>query len=231
MKTLSNFRAVAAYLLVACFVLVLSCKKKELDPTTGFSAQIQQIVPQSMLDTLKKKGMTINQGTVPPKIDGIFLNSPNVLVSPYGPGDSYKVGYEFAECKYKFYEQSADNQSIKYDFKYLLTSTSGTGAGSFVSGNGNFFTVFSEVSAQKGSLVTYKTIEVISGELTSTGIKNFQSALILKSKTGDDNNTALIAVGLGRTFKDGDGLAEKMSSYRIGIEEGTTKNAKGQADN
>ncbi len=100
-----------------------------------------------------------------------------------------------------------------------------------MSGNGNFFTLFSETSNQIGSLVTYKAIEVISGEITSTGIKNFQIGFIIKSKTGDDNNTSVIAVGLGRIVKDGDGLAEKMSSYRVGMEEGTTKNFKSQADN
>ena len=210
-------------LTLGLLVFAMACSKKaQVDPAKGLSAQIQRIVPQSILDTLQKKGMVINQGTTPPKIEGIFLVSPNILVSPYGPKDTYKPGDEFAETKYKFYEQSADNQSVKFDYKYLLTAGSGTGVGSYVSGNGNFFTLFSETTGKQGSLVTYKSIDVISGEITSTGIKNIQTAFIIKSKTGDDSNVAIIAVGLGRILKDGDGVAEKVNSYRIGVSEGTT---------
>lgn len=202
-------------LILGLLIFAIACSKKEaVDPTKGFSEQIQKIVPQPILDSLQKKGLVINQGTVPPSLEGFFLCSPDVLVSPYGADDSYKVGKVIADYKYNIYGQSADKLTIKLDYKGIGISDVGTGKGSFVSGNGNFFTIFSETSGTNGSLITYKTVDVYSGEITSTGIKNFQYGFVITEKTGDPNNTVLIAVGKGRVYKDGDGLAEKVSSYR-----------------
>lgn len=213
------------------FILALACGKKEtVDPTKGFSEQIQKIVPQPILDSLQKKGLVINQGTVPPNIEGIFLCSPDVLVSPYGPEDGYKVGKVISDYKYKIYEQSADKLTIKLDYKGVSVSDNGTGKGSFVSGNGNLFTIFSESTGTSGSLVTYKTVDVYSGEITSTGIKNFQYGFVMTDKTGDANNVSLIAVGKGRVYKDGDGLAEKVSTYRKAAIENEITQTGGRAD-
>jgi hypothetical protein len=219
-------------LIFGLLVFAIGCGKKEtVDPTKGFSEQIQKIVPQSILDSLQKKGLVINQGTVPPSLEGIFLCSLNELVSNYGAGDSYKTGDLFADYKYKIYEQSTDKLTIKLDYKGIGTSDNGIGKGSFVSGNGNFFTIFSETSGTSGSLITYKALDIYSGEMTSTGIKNFQKGFVLTDKTNDPNNTSLIAVGKGRVFKDKDGLAEKANSFRKAISEHEPISIIGQAEN
>jgi hypothetical protein len=172
----------------------LGCKKSDLisDPTKGFSTQIQNIVSKSLIDSIRVKGMTINEGTVPPNVSGIFLESPTIVVATFA-GDTdekYKVGSRINDYTYKFYEPSADNSIIKVAYK--SSTEIATGLGSFVSGNGNKFTIFSELKSNDGN--TY--INIISGELSATGIMNWQDTYV--------NKSTLTKI---RIYKDGDGLA------------------------
>lgn len=200
-------------LLVLTFIILQSCKREvEISLDKGFSDKINAIISPALLDTLKKKGVVINEGLQPPLIEGIYIVSPNMLLSPYSNQDSYKKGDIFDTYRYKFYSQDARLLSIKCDFKSEKGSDTGVGVGSFISGYGNKFTIFSE-EVGVSSNIPYKRISIFSGEITSSGIKDFQKAFIIKEKTGDDNNTKLIPVGTGRVFVDGDGLASKTNVY------------------
>ncbi|TAE35626.1 MAG: hypothetical protein EAZ70_12830 [Runella slithyformis] len=192
-------------------VLVFSCKKKDVDPTVGFSVAVQKVAPQATIDALRKLGMTINEGTVPPNVTGIFLESPTILFATY-TGDTYSVGHKVADYTYKFFEPSADNMTIKVSYK-ASNSDNATGLGSVVAGNGNKFTIFSELTNTNG--VVY--INVISGEMTSTGIKDWQDSYVKKTELEKN-----------RIFKDGDGFSERVSSFRIGVQEATM--GRGKAD-
>lgn len=190
-----------------CSALFMNgCKKN--DPEPGLSAKIQQIVPADLLSTMKTQGMPINAGKTPPNIEGIFISSPHTLVTTYD-GDSYKPGYEFIDFILKFSGQNSTEGSVSVDTK--TGSTTSTGIGGFVSGSGNKFTLFAEVNLTNGN-ATAKQIRVFSGEITSTGIKDFYSTLVIKEK--NDPSNLLIGVGKMRILKDGDGLASKRSSFR-----------------
>jgi hypothetical protein len=198
--------------LVGLFLLVMaSCRREvNIDLDKGFSSQIQQIVPQAVVDSLRKKGMVINEGLVPPQLSGIYLASPYKLLSPYGPGDSYSVGKIINDYYYKFYSQTADN-AITYDFTNN-GSDKGSGQGAFIAGNGMSFTIFSQDIGVSKS-VPYKTLTVISGEISDQGIKKFQYAFVMKEKTGDASNAVLIPIGAARIWVDGDGLAVKGTYF------------------
>ncbi|QHV93950.1 hypothetical protein [Spirosoma endbachense] len=215
MKMSLPMRPLALLALFALSILFDSCKKSDApdDPTKGFTTQIQNIVPTTIIDDLRTRGMTINEGKVPPALAGtIIVASPWELLSPYGTEDSWQKGKVIADYKYKFYEQTTDGK-IKYDYKNDGSDT-GSGKGAFISGNGNSFTIFSEdIGVSK--TINYKTITVMSGEITDAGIKNFQYAFVLKEKTNDDNNSALIPVGKGRIWIDSDKLATKTTSFRL----------------
>ena len=62
----------------------------------------------------------------------------------------------------------------------------------------------------------------MSGEITATGIKNLQYAFIVKEKTGDTDNSVLIAVGKGRIWRDQDALSTPTSGFRIAAPVGST---------
>ena len=91
-----------------------------------------------------------------------------------------------------------------------------TGLGGFISGSGNKFSLFAETDLRDGT-ATAKQIRVFSGEVTSAGIKDFYSTVLLKEK--NDPNNRLIDVGKMRIVKDGDGLASSRSTFRMGVEE------------
>ncbi len=216
------------YAVIAALLgLTLSCKKEE-EVGKGFSENIQNLVSKEMIDELRSRGLNLNEGTTPPVIEGIYLSSPHELVSPYGEEDSYEAGYEFEDLKIRFSNQDQQNLSVKVDLK---GSTNGTGQGAFLAGSGNKFTLFSEIvsHSEDGDEDPYTAtqIRIFSGELTDKGIKNLQTALIMKAKT--DPNDVLIPVGSGRIIKDGDGLAAKTNSFRIAAPEFPTP-LKGTAD-
>lgn len=184
--------------------------------TNGLSANILSIAPQSVIDDLRLRGMNINEGNTPPALSGFFESKPHVLLSPYGPGDGYAVGTEFTSYRYRFYDQNVNAQTISLDKKSNDGTNTETGIGAFLAGNGNKFTLFAQTSGISDG-ITYRSLTVISGEITGTGIKDFQESFVFTEK-GPDPTNKLIAVGQGRIIRDGDGLAAKVSSLRLSAE-------------
>ena len=208
MKFQLNKSSCLGFLLL--FVLAFEgCKKKKEEEIV----KIQNIVPQTIIDNLTNKGMSINQGAKPPTLNLAIRVSPYKLLAPYGDEDSYKTGRIIDDYFYKFYGQSA-SQEITYDFYNNGRSDKGTGQGAFIVGSGNKFTIFSE-DIGVGQSIPYKTVSVISGELAGNTIKNFQFAFVIKEKTGDNNNSALIPVEKGRIWIDGDAVSESISNFRV----------------
>lgn len=212
MKTLVRI-PVITLLIAGCTTSFLSCKKKDAEP--GLSAKIQQIVPADLLSTMKAQGMPINEGTKPPNIEGIFVSSPHTLAATYA-GDFDKVGAKYADFIVMFSGQNPTDGSVSIDIKN--GGSVSTGLGGFISGSGNKFSLFVETDLRDGT-ATAKQIRVFSGEVTSAGIKDFYSTVLLKEKK--DPNNRLIDVGKMRIVKDGDGLASKRSTFRIeaGVQE------------
>ncbi len=197
--------------LLLCSILLLdSCKKKTPEPT--LSAKIQQIVPATLLNDLKTKGMPINEGLNPPNIEGIFISNPHTLEVPY-VGDPNSKGYVFNSLILRFSNQNSKELSVNIDTK--SGSTIASGIGGFISGTGNKFSIFAELSVQNGT-ATGKQVRIFSGEITSQGIKDFYSTLVFTEK--NDPNNFFIEIGAARIIKDSDGLASRTNSFRLGIE-------------
>lgn len=238
MSTLNKILAKIKLLIIALSLVAFldSCDKCECatpeNETTGFSNEIQNIVPQSIINDLRKNGMEIHEGKIPPNIAGAYLVSPLILTKPFDDSD-YEIGKEFTSEKYKFYNFSKNNQALSVDYTTVTGTSYGTGLGAFVSGNGNYFTIFSEldgVSERDGKTITTKQIRTISGELTPNGIKNTQLSLTMKSKSGDPDDKYLIKVGQSRIFKDGDALSEEISNFREKVQSADVSLSKPCAD-
>ncbi len=189
--------------------------------TSNLSDDIKKIVTQAQIDLIKSRGMPIYESNTVSKIDGIYELNPDVLVTGYNSND-YKPGELFSSYRYQFtnHDTKAQTVSLDYSNKDDLGADAAKGYTSYISGAGNKFTAFVVLSGISSS-IPYKTLVVISGEMTSTGIKDFQLARLLTEKTGDTNDVKLVAVGSLRTFKDGDGLASKVDTIklRIGVNE------------
>lgn len=156
--------------------------------------------------------MPIHEGSNPPNIEGIYISDPHILASTF-TGDKRSVGYRFASETLRFSNQNSKDLSVAIDVK--SNNSVSAGLGGFLSGSGNKFTIFAETD-DSFLTVTAKSIRVYSGEITSDGIKDFYTTNVIKEKNDPDNLT--IAVGAMRVIKDGDGLAYRTSSFRIGVE-------------
>lgn len=198
------------FCLVAFVAIELSSCKKKDDPTVGFSEEIQKIVPDEILKDVRAKGMVINEGKVPPNIEGNYVVTPFELLSPFGDDDSYEKGLIIDDYYYKFSSQSSDKKKVVINYGNG-SGDQGSGIGSFVSGNGNSFTIFSETSGVESG-IQYVSLQMFSGELTADKeIKNFQVALYLKEK--NDPSGILMPLNAGRIWIDGDKISERTSTY------------------
>ena len=167
LRPLYVIRLLAAGCLLTVFMVGCQNKKVDTDPSKGLSAKIQRIVPTAVLDDMKAKGLVINEGSQPPQLTGIFLANPYTLLSPYGSENGWKKGRVISDYKFRFYNQTDDE---KLDFRQ--SSETATGLGSFVSGFGNKFTIFSQTKGTKSGIENTQ-LSVISGELVADGIFDF----------------------------------------------------------
>ncbi len=219
-KTLVTFTSSVIIILLS---FTISCKKKDKNEpeNTGFSNKIYAIISQPLLDSLRNRGMTIHEGIKPPSVEGIYHVSPNQLISNFGPEDPFLPGAIFNDYKYRFYNQTSDE--VKTDFHSLNGSDAGTGQGSFLSGYGDNFTLFTQNTGVSNG-VAYKTVAVTSGSITAAGIKDYQYAFILTEKNGDHSNTIMMPVTTSRIFNDKDGLAERAAQFKLSAD--TTKSGR-----
>jgi hypothetical protein len=218
-----SFKNLAAFALISLFFAGFTgCKKKEDD-----IVRIQSIVPQRIIDKLRSQGMTINEGTKPPTINDAYAITPFELKAQYGPDDNYDLGEIIDDYFFKFYDQNDVNE-IKYDYYNAERSDHGEGAGAFIAGDGERFTIFSEEEGVSKS-IPYKNVTIISGRLTKSGIEDFEYAFVLKEKTGDDDDDVLISVDKSRIWIDGDYLSKTINNFRISAEKGNAAPVNGKS--
>lgn len=204
MKSIIKTVSYSAVLAIS-ILFIYSCGKDEAPKVEeDLSSKIYAIIPDSLVKSLEAKGMTINKGNTPPNVEGIFFTSPHKLISNYGPDDSYSNGRIVTDYWYKIFDQVNDEAKLSYTNKL---NDKADGLGTFISGSGNKFTLFSQ-STGVNKQIPYKTVSVISGEKTEKGIKNFQYGFVMTYKEGDKNNTILMPVGKSRLYIDDDLMSE-----------------------
>ena len=201
-------------LLVMLLVGVASCKKKDdnLIEDNGLSKDINDFVPQDILDILDSLGMPINTGGNPTNIEGTFFFSPDILKASNRSNDV--IGDKYHDVTVSFLNQ--DNKNLSLTTKYVdnAGSQEGNGYGSFIVGEGNDFTVFAKIKTidlqyNDSALSTM----IYSGTITAQGIENLHMALVLLDDYGDPNDQ-YIEIGDSRVFYDQDGLSERTEELK-----------------
>ena len=176
----------------------------------GLTPDINNLVPQDILDEIINLGMPINNGANPPQINNSYLVSPLVLVGSNISSDV--IGRKYADYYFKLSNQNNNDLTVDLDFKQA--STTGSGLGSFIVGTNNKFSVFSELTIINS---TYndkaKGVLVYSGEFSNDGIKDLMHAIFMVDDYGDPNNH-YIEIGTGRVFHDSDKFSEEIDSFK-----------------
>ncbi|MEI7830682.1 MAG: fibronectin type III domain-containing protein [Prolixibacteraceae bacterium] len=174
------------------------------------SQDIKNIVPDNILAIISNLGMPMYTGKTPPAIENFYKLSPNALFNSNIPND-YAKGTTFYPVNFHFYNQNNTLLTIKLDYVEIGTNGgSGSGKEAFLSGSGNNFSAFMKVNyTQSGQ--TCDEIQIYSGTITSTGIKDLYYALFMVDDHGDPGNL-WISNGQGRVFYDSDGLGSIIQS-------------------
>ncbi|MCF0060585.1 hypothetical protein MUK70_15180 [Dyadobacter chenwenxiniae] len=197
-----------------------ACKNNDPQPDEPFSEAIRSNIPQETIDKIREMGIKVNEGTKPPLLNGTYWLSPLIMTMTEVPNDNYKVGHRFDDYKIKLYNQDEKKLTISldnkgYNFSGELRTTSIGQNGAYIAGKGNFFTVFIVTEGEHTyNSSRFKMLEVYSGELSPTGIKNIQNAIIMIDNYGNVNDD-LIPNNTGRAFYDSDAFSESGGTFRI----------------
>jgi hypothetical protein len=210
---MNKLRPVSLGMMLLFFgVLFLSgCEKEEskgkLDDN-GLTPDINQLVPEAILDEMKDLGMPINTGDSPPSIENIYHVAPFILKSSNRESDS--PGYQFADLRVQYSEQNNDNLTVTVD--YVNGPEEGNGLGGFIVGDNNQFTVFAEINATSYG-ETAMMVFVMSATLGEDGLDDFYFANFMVDNNGNPSGY-WIEEGEGRVIYDSDGFSEIVSSLK-----------------
>ncbi len=190
-------------------LLFSGCEKEEskgkLDDN-GLTPDINQLVPEAILNEMKDLGMPINTGDNPPSIENIYHVAPFILKSSNRESDS--PGSQFADLKVQYSEQNNDNLTVTVD--YVNGPEEGSGLGGFIVGDNNQFTVFAEITATSYG-ETAMMVFVMSATLGEDGLDDFYFANFMVDNN-DNPSGYWIENGEGRVIYDSDGFSEIVSS-------------------
>ena len=208
--TITGLEPLTQYYVAAYMVVVLPYGERQTfygNVVSFVTDPIKNVIPDEIVDQMDDY-MPIHNGINPPVIEGQYVVSPNILVySTHG----FSPGDKFADYYVMFYNQDIINNTLDFRAaeKFDDGSSSGTGTGAFISGEGNDFSVFFNVDEETVysdyTIYTKKAV-IISGTMTDNGIKDLYHAFVMLEKSSDPKSH-LVPVGTYRVFKDKDGLS------------------------
>jgi len=200
LKVRLNLRKVAA--IAACLAVTTmfsGCKKDAPDSNLppvdkeGLTEDIRNIIPVEVLNGAKGLGFEWNGGNTPPSIEGNYYATPVILVNSTYKNDN--IGDKFNDGTFIFSEQNNLELTVRSYIEEMGVD-SDTGLGSFITGKDNKFSVFVVMN-----MYSQKVYFFISGKIENGGIRDFYFLLLNEDLQG-------------RLFKDGDGLAERITSTK-----------------
>jgi hypothetical protein len=213
-------------LFIAFGLLMAACEEEENDDSNsndkveanGFTEEINEFLPDSIINEMENLGMELNTGGNPPQVENVYEVTPFVLDSSNIPTDY--PGMSFADFRFKLYDQNNEDLTVKLD--YVNGPEEGTGLGSFIVGDNNQFTLVSEVTTVAYSDTAIVAM-VFSGKMTDGGINDFYYANFMIENNG---SSYFIENGQGRVIYDSDGFSEEISSLKVLDKNNITKDLK-----
>lgn len=194
-------------------LIIFSCKKdKENNPLgDGYPQALNKVITPVIIDSLHKRGVTVNSGLTPPVINGIYYLIPNYCT--YDNAWTKGAGITYIPYKLQFSNQNNGNTSIVYAYKSISGTDTGGDANAFITGSGDAFTVYAQIPGSVDSLSTYTDLVVISGTIKNGIIGHLQQAKYLTSK--NDRYNRVVPVGTMRIYVDNDGTTGGLSTFSI----------------
>ncbi|MDN3588732.1 hypothetical protein QWY86_18770 [Pedobacter aquatilis] len=199
-------------LIISIGLFISACKKDnslvdEINKTEIQKKQIQQIIPDKYLDSLKKLGLTINTGITPANVEGNYAINPLLLESTNIPKD-FKIGYRFNDARVNLTKQDADFNIFLLGKNFLAERD--TSIVTAISGSGNDITIYGKVKSTKAGKVAEFAI-ILTAKLENKTFKGFKYGLIcISNKNGETDNT-FIKEGQGRVVYESDEISTAIT--------------------
>ena len=191
-------------LLFTMLALVFSCSSDDdslEDAGNQFDGSLESVedfFTPDLVNALVDLGFIINTGGNPPNLEGVFYASPLVLQASSVPNDI--IGQTFNPYTMTFSNQNLE--TLMVDFFGDQNVQVDEGFGSFVSGNGNAFSVYLKTTTTIGNFDAESAI-ALSGVMTQDGIEDFQVAFLMLDDNGDPEGV-YIENNTGRLLYDSD---------------------------
>lgn len=199
-------------LIISIGLFISACKKDnalvdEINKTEIQKKQIQQIIPDKYLDSLKKLGLTVNTGITPANVEGSYAINPLLLEATNIPND-FKIGYRFNDARLNLSKQDADFNIYLLGKNFLAERD--TSIVTAISGSGNDITVYGKVKSNKAGKVAEFAI-ILTAKLENKTFKNFKYGLICISNKNATTDNTFIKEGQGRVVYESDGLSTSIT--------------------
>jgi len=199
---------------IVSILSIVSCTKDshEILPINnlednGFSTEINNLVPDSIITIMENLGMPIYRGGNPPLLNAGYLTEPLTLMATNRSSDN--IGQIFEDYVWTFSNCNLEDLTVVVDYQ-SDSGDLGNGVGSFISGEGNEFTVFVEaINIDNDTGSEASVLYCLSGTLGADSITDFYLCLIMLDDNGDPFDT-YIEVGQGRVIIDGDSVSPKV---------------------
>jgi hypothetical protein len=196
-----------AIILTSLFFLGISCGQqgKDLPP------EVLEFLTDAQIEQLKNHGLTINEGSDPPDVEGAYLTNAELCLYSYD-GDTGWTAYPYY---YNFTSQNNDTLTVAYNSPSAGDSAAGDRG--YISGSGNDFSIFvasnGVTDSNLGShLIMYTLVTVYSGSIDTDGIHEFMDAFICTHKENDIYDEFMDVNG-DRIFREEDALAERLPAW------------------
>lgn len=201
MKKIGRFSLV----IVLVFVLsISSCKKDKA--FNGTREDVQSFLGKDLVEALDDIGFNMNYGETPPQLEGSFLVSPADLKSSTVPGDP--DSHTFNDLKAIFKNQNNNDLTIDYEGDELFENSKGLGT--FIAGDGEYFTVAVKSETTKLTGGKAESAFVFNGRITDAGIVDVEIAAFVIEIIQKDFLFPFIPENTGRVIIDGDGLSKRL---------------------
>lgn len=181
----------------------------------GIHEGILETIDEEILETIENDlDMPIHRGDNPPFIDsyysdkmesgGItFVMAPNIRESTTVPTDSPEGGQTHLDNYIRLGNQNPDLYTIDLDRRHIGREPF-YGSGVYIIGDDDRFSVFAiQMSERPGGVAI--SMNIFSGVVSEKGISDPHYAFFMVDDSGAGG---FIPNGTGRTFIDGDGIAE-----------------------
>jgi hypothetical protein len=186
---------------------IIADRRNIVSVRKGLSEDINNLIPDNILEAIGDIGIEINGGKNPPNIEGTYFVDTLLLVKTTA-GDIAEQWNKYVT----FYGQDNTTLTINADYTMQVDNSAGPmsskGPGSYIVGEGNKFTVIVDGTREQGGFIA-KTVEIFSGEISDAGIINYHWAVMMVDNSGNPLGV-WIQNSTGYTKKDGDGFSERV---------------------